>query len=424
MSVWDNIAGAFGFPPIQNVAVPLTNVTRASGGEVWASFTGNNDVPGNLPLPTESTILTLSAAEACVGVISGAVASLPMHIYRRQADGERDQLMNDQLWWVLNEEFSPRWSAAAGWEFLCRSRMYHGDAFAIIERNRAGEVVGLEPIHPRRVTVYLTTAKRLVYAIEVEGLPGEERRVLDQDDMLHIPSDGFDGFRSPSPLRNQLRMIGASALAMQQYNAQFFANSARPDYVLQHKEGATLSPEQIENLRQQIAENHGGVSNSRKPMILTGLEFKTVSMPIEDVQLLSLRQFAVEEVARVYRVPPFMIGHSEKTTSWGSGVEAMGVGFVRYTLRQHLNHFTNEINRKFFRTASRFAEFDTTELERADTKSLFEAYKVALGGQGAPGWMAPNEVRRKMNLKAVAGGDVVNDGSQGAPVSAGIPNAA
>ena len=97
--------------------------------------------------------------------------------------------------------------------------------------------------------------------------------------------------------------------------------------------------------------------------------------------------------------------------------------FVRYTLRQHLNHFTNEINRKFFRTASRFAEFDTTELERADTKSLFESYQLALGGQGAPGFMSQNEIRKRQNLKPIEGGDAINDGSQG-PQDMGAQNAA
>lgn len=422
-AAWDAISKVTGWG-VQNAAtVPVTSLSRASGGEVWASFAGESN--GGLPVPTESTIQTLSAAEACVGVISGAVASLPMNTYKRAAGGERDQLMDDPLWWILNEEFSPRWSAAAGWEFLCRSRMYHGDAFAIIRRNRAGVIIGLEPVHPRRVTVYLSVAKRLIYVVQPEGLPGEQQEVLDQDDMLHIPNDGFDGFRSPSPLRNQLRMIGAASLAMQEYNARFFANGARPDYVLEQPAGSSaLGPDIIANLREQIAENHGGLANSRKPMILNGLQFKSVTMPLEDVELLALRQFAVEEIARVYRVPPFMIGHNEKTTSWGSGVEAMGVGFVRYTLRQHLNHFTNEINRKFFRTSARFAEFDTTELERADTKSLFESYKMALGGQGSPGFMTQNEVRRKQNLKGIEGGDTINDGSQGEPVDMGAADAA
>lgn len=89
---------------VNNAAtVPMSNITRASGGDVWTAFTGGVELPGNLPLPTENTIQTLSAAEACVGVVSGAVASLPMHIYRRLPDGERDQLMSDPLWWVLNE---------------------------------------------------------------------------------------------------------------------------------------------------------------------------------------------------------------------------------------------------------------------------------------------------------------------------------
>jgi HK97 family phage portal protein len=140
-------------------------------------------------------------------------------------------------------------------------------------------------------------------------------------------------------------------------------------------------------------------------MILTGgMDIKVLTMPLEDMQLLETRKFQIEEIARVYGIPPFMLGHNEKTTSWGSGIEAMGIGFVRYSLRQDLNKFTGEINRKFFRSARRVVDFDTTELERADTKSLFESFRIAVGRAGEPGFMTTEEVRDRLNLKRVPDG--------------------
>jgi HK97 family phage portal protein len=136
------------------------------------------------------------------------------------------------------------------------------------------------------------------------------------------------------------------------------------------------------------------------------------------MQLLQTRQFAIEEIARIYGIPPFMIGHNEKTTSWGSGVEAMGTGFVRYALRQHLNKIENEVNRKLFRTASKVAQFDTTELERADTKSMFESMRIAIGRSGEPGFLTINEARARLSLKRLDGG---NDLSQGGPAIAPQP---
>jgi HK97 family phage portal protein len=198
-------------------------------------------------------------------------------------------------------------------------------------------------------------------------------------------------------------MAGSVALATQEYAARFFSQGARPDYILQGANDPT--DEQLTRLRDEIDAHHRGVSNSRRPMILTGgLEFQSISLPLEDVQLLALRQFQVEEIARAYLVPPFMIGHNEKTTSWGSGVEAMGVGFVRYTLRNYLNTIETEFNRKLYRGGNKFLAFDTTELERADTKSLFESFRIALGRAGEKPFMTSDEVRQRLNLKRTPGG--------------------
>ncbi|MFN7883059.1 MAG: phage portal protein, partial [bacterium] len=173
-------------------------------------------------------------------------------------------------------------------------------------------------------------------------------------------------------------------------------NSARPDYAL--KSAGNLTDAQYERI-QEMLDKHQGPQNSGKPMLLEGgLDIHTLTMPLEEMQLLETRKFQVEEVARAFGVQPFMIGHTEKTSSWGTGVEAMGAGFVRYTLRDHLNAFQNEINRKFFMKPDRVAEFDTTELERGDTKAMFEAVRIALGRAGEPAFMSIEEGRALLRL--------------------------
>jgi HK97 family phage portal protein len=246
--------------------------------------------------------------------------------------------------------------------------------------------------------------------------------VLDQDDVLHIAGFGFDGCRGLSPLRYALRMTGAVSLATQDYAARFFANSARPDLVLETDQ--KLGPDVVDKLREQWSDRHQGPANAHKPAVLTnGLSAKVLSLPMEDLQLLELRQFQIEEIARVYGIPPFMIGHNEKTTSWGSGVEAMGIGFVRYALRQHLNKFQNEINRKLFRTAARVAEFDTTELERADFKTMVEAYRAGLGRAGEKPIFSQNEARAAFYLNKVDGGDGMEAVQAAAPAPKEADNA-
>jgi HK97 family phage portal protein len=192
-------------------------------------------------------------------------------------------------------------------------------------------------------------------------------------------------------------MTGSVALATQEFAARFFANGARPDIVL--KSDQKLTPEQAALIRDMWAEQHQGLANAHRPAVLgSGVEPKFLTLPVQEAQLLETRRFSVEEIARIYGVPPFMIGQMEKTTSWGSGVETMGQGFVRFTLRQHLTKIEKELNRKFFRTASKFIEFDTFELERASMETLFNAFSTALGGQGKAGFMTAEEVRNKINL--------------------------
>lgn len=385
---------------VQN-ATPLSAITQ--GSPVWNDFFG---MPSTLPYPTEQTVFTVSAIYASVNLIAGAIASLPLHIFRVTPDGEKDRIHNDPLWWVLNEEMTPRWGAASGWEFLAQALLIHGDAFAAILRRPDGMPIGIKPLHPNRVTVLLNTqTDRLVYSVTAEDGVQGVTVVYDQDDMIHVPGFGFNGFRGMSPLRYALRTTGAVSLATQDFAASFFANSARPDYALTTEQ--KLSAEAIETMRAQIAERHQGVDKSFRPMVLQGgLDIKTITMPINDMQLVAMRQFQIEDIARIYGVPPFMIGHNEKTTSWGSGVEAMGIGFVRFTLRQHLNKFEAEFNRKLFRTYAKRVEFDTFDLERADMKSMFESYRIAMGRAGEPGFMTAREVRQRLNMKKEADGEL------------------
>jgi HK97 family phage portal protein len=406
---------------------PVDSSAILRGTDIFEALTGGFMPSAGLRPPTEQSILTHSAAYASISLIVGAIAALPFVVYSRSPDGELSELPLDDLWWKLNEEMTPRWSAAVGWEYLATSLLMHGDAFARIHR-RAGAVVGLEPIHPYRVWVIPNDdGSRLVYVIEVDPLtpmPGakESRIVLDQDDVLHVPGFGFNGYRGLSPLRFALRMVGAGALATQEYGARFFANAARPDYVL--TTDGTLSPEKVDQIREQIDFRHRSAEHSHRPMVLSGgLKPVTLSLPLEDLQLLELRKFDVEEIARIYGVPPFMIGQTDKTTSWGSGVETMGTLFVRYTLSRYLNKFQVELNRKLIRNARKVIVPDTSELERADFKSLMDGLRTGRGRAGERPIMTTNEARKKLFLKRVPGGDTLENDPAAKP-SGSAPAAA
>lgn len=398
------------FSPKASGTVDSSQIIRGDG--IWEAFTGGQ-FSGVL---SEQSALTVSAVYGCVNLISGAISALPVHIYRRDESGDLVRDVNNPLWWILNEEFAPRWTAASGWSFGAGSKLLHGDTFIEIVRSRNGEVKGLVPLHPNRVEPVATPdGMRLIYRVQPDPTiqsPANDslrERVIDQEDMLHVPGFGFNGLRGMSPLRHALRLTGGVAVNAQQFSSKFLENAARPELALMTK--AELTDDQYTRLQAWMAQ-HQGPQNAGRPMLLEGgLEVKTLTMPMEEMQLLETRRFQVEEIARVYGVPPFMIGHTDKTTSWGSGVGAMGTGFVRFTLRDHLNAFENEINRKFFRTTRFVAKFDTSELENADLKTLFETFRIALGRAGEPAWMSVEEVRARLGLSRNVDGSL--------PVTAG-----
>lgn len=361
----------------------------------------------------EGTAMSVSAVYACVGLIGGAISGLPLPIYKRAGvDRER---VDHPLWRILNRRPHPAWSAAAFREFLVASVLLHGDGFARILRPspKSPIVLALEPAHPLNVEVLRRDDGRRIY-----NVADPEANVIypgvDQDDMIHIPGLGFNGLRSMTPLNYALKNAAGVAIAAQEFSAGFFSTGLRAEIAL--STDSPLTDEQIENLRAQWATRYSGQISQGKPLVLQGgLKTEQITLNAEDAQLIATRQFQVEDVARVYGVPPFMIGHTEKTTSWGSGVEQMGIGFVKYTLQRHLTRMEQEINEKLFTNPEDvrndvFAEFNTAGLERGDIKTRNESYRIGLGRAGEPGWLTINEVRRYENLPPVEGGDAINMG--------------
>lgn len=368
-------------------------------------------IGSNGPTVDEKTALRISAVYAGVDLLAGALSSIEIPIFQRGKDAR--ERVDHPYYWLLNEEPNAEVSAAVFWEYFWASRCFHGDAFAEIKRPsfRTSAVSELVNHHPLRVEPFRDTAtRRLFYRIHPEvGAP----YVVPPEDMLHVPSLGFDGLRSPSPITYAARQAVATALSANEYNGRFFTNGARPDFALTMP--GNITKDQAELLRATWAENHQGVNRSHLPAVLTGgMEVKPLTLSAQDSQILAVLGWETEEIARVLGVPPHMIGKTDKTSSWGSGVENMGRGFAKFTLWRSIVKCKQEINRKFWPLREKyFADFDLSDIERGDLKSENEAMRIALGRAGEPGWMTQNEVRRKKNLPPVAGGDKLNDGGKG-----------
>lgn len=352
---------------------------------------------------TPETAMRLSAVYRGTALLAGAIASLPLPVYRREDDGSRKAEVDSALWWLLNEQPTPRFSAATFWEFIGASMLLRGDGFAVLVRNRALEVTEIIPVPSSCVTV-TRDGNRLVYAMDDVFEAG--RLAFDQDDVLHFPGFGFDGLRSMSVVAWGAWLSIGTALSTEEYAGRFFANGATPRYYITRP--GDLDEKQLDELRDAWARRYGGAQNSHKPLMLWGgMEAKSLSLNAEDSQLIESRRFQIEDIARAFGVPPFMLGATDKTTSWGSGVEHMGQGFLTYTLMPHLNRFQQEINRKVFRISRYFVEFNVSGLLQADSQGQAKYYREALGGSQGPGWMKVNEIRKLQNLPPVVGGDTL-----------------
>lgn len=350
---------------------------------------------------TEKTAMSVSAVYACVSLIGGAIAALPFHLYKRSESG-RERYDSD-LWWLFNESPWPNWTAASAWQFAAQSIALKGDGFWRIRRVTpyTNAIAGLEPLHPDRVQTRMERGEKIHLILRDDGT----LETVEDVDMLQFPGIGYDGLRSLTPIRAALRAPAGIALAADEYAGAFFRNGARPDFALTTEK--SLNQEQVESLRTQWGSRHAGPSNAHLPAVLQGgLKVEQLTMTAEDAQLLSTRKFQVEDIARIFGVPPHMVGHTEKTTSWGSGVEQMSIGFVRFTLRRYLDAMQQEINRKIWpRSLKFFGEFNADALLDGDSKTQAEYFAKALGGPGTQGWMTINEARKLKNLKPVDGGD-------------------
>lgn len=380
-------------------SVPVSSIMP--GSDMFDILTGGYGIQGAGVPVTEQTMMAVGAAYACVAIIGSALATLPFHLYKRLADS-RERFDSD-LWWLFNESPWPTWTSASAWSFAAQSIALKGDGYWRIRRVTpyTNAIQGFEPYHPDRVFGMRDNGRNVYRLQNLDGTV----ETIDQDDMLHFPGIGFDGLRSITPIKAALRPAGGIALAADEYAGAFFRNGARPDFAL--KTPGKLADDAAKLLRSTWAARHAGVSNAHLPAILTGgLEVEKLTMSAEDAQLLATRKFEVEEIARIFGVPPHMIGYTEKTTSWGSGVEQMSIGFVRYTMSRYTDPMRQEINRKIWpRSRIYFGEHNKDALLDGDSKTQSEYFSKALGGPGSQGWMTINEVRRLKNLKPVDGGD-------------------
>jgi HK97 family phage portal protein len=360
---------------------------RLSGmGSTWAG-----------PPVTEDSAMRQATVYACAQLLAGVISTLPLGVFERKEEGRAK--VDHDYWWLLNERANTEMSSSTVWTYLVKSMLFHGDGFLKIERPSAysNRVIGFTPLHPMRVHPFHAESDgRLLYRITPRT---GAQYTLDPSDIIHVPTLGFDGLRSCSPITHAARQNIGIALAAEEYSARFFSNGAMSEIAL--KSPKKLDKEQADDLRASFMARYSGTKNAHVPIVLQGgLELEVISITPQDAALLQTRMFSgVEEICRVMGVPPFMVGHTEKTSSWGTGIEQMSIGFVKFGLMSRLVPIAQEFNHKLWPTRSRFfVEHNTAALERGDYKTRMEGYRILAGRAGEAPVMRINEIRKLENL--------------------------
>ena len=284
--------------------------------------------------------------------------------------------------------------------------MLWGNAYAQIIRNGKGEVVALYPLMPNKMTVDRDANGQLYYQYtrsneEAPTMKGTTVN-LHPSDVLHIPGLGFDGLVGYSPIAMAKNAIGM-AIACEEYGAKFFANGAAPGGVLEHP-GTIKDPERV---RQSWQSTFGGSGNANKIAVLEeGMKYTPIGISPEQAQFLETRKFQINEIARIFRVPPHMVGDLEKSSF--SNIEQQSLEFVKYTLEPWLIRWEQSIQRSLLSTDEKplyFVKFNVDGLLRGDYASRMQGYATARQN----GWMSANDIRELENLDRIPvedGGDL------------------
>ncbi|MEA4900587.1 phage portal protein [Desulfitobacterium sp.] len=357
----------------------------------------------------EHTAMQMTAVYSCVRILAEAIAGLPLFVYKYGDDGSKEKYLGHPLWHVLHDEPNPEMTSFVFRETMMNHLLLSGNAYAQIIRNARGEVVALYPLMPNRMKVDRDSQGRLYYRYTKNsddspevGKAAQSDVILAPSDVLHILGLGYDGLVGYSPIAMAKNAVGL-AIAAEEYGAKFFANGAAPSGVLEHP-GTIKDPERI---RQSWQSTFGGSANSNKIAVLEeGLKYTPIAISPEQAQFLETRKFQINEIARIFRVPPHMLADLEKSSF--SNIEQQSLEFVKYTLDPWVVRWEQAMNRSLLLDSEKrdiFTKFNVDGLLRGDYASRMTGYATARQN----GWMSANDIRELENLDRIPaemGGDL------------------
>ena len=347
----------------------------------------------------ERTAMQTTAVYACVRILAEAVASLPLHVYEYQDDGGKKLVHDHPLYYLLHDEPNPEMTSFVFRETLMSHLLIWGNAYAQIIRDGAGRVIGLYPLLPDKMEVQRDDKGNIYYVYSRNSDENPTFKEygnikLKAEDVLHIPGLGFDGLIGYSPIAMAKNAVGMT-LACEEYGASFFANGANPGGVLEHP-GVLKDPSKV---RESWNSVYRGVSNAHKIAVLEeGMKYQQIGIPPEEAQFLETRKFQINEIARLYRIPPHMVGDLDKSSF--SNIEQQSLEFVKYTLDPWVIRWEQSLQRSLLLPGEKgkyFIKLNVDGLLRGDYQSRMNGY--AVGRQN--GWFSANDIREMENMNPI-----------------------
>lgn len=347
----------------------------------------------------ERTAMQTTAVYACVRILAEAVASLPLHVYEYRDDGGKKLVHDHPLYYLLHDEPNPEMTSFVFRETLMSHLLIWGNAYAQIIRDGAGRVLGLYPLLPDKMEVQRDDKGNIYYVYSRNSDENPTFKEygnikLEAEDVLHIPGLGFDGLIGYSPIAMAKNAVGMT-LACEEYGASFFANGANPGGVLEHP-GVLKDPSKV---RESWNSVYRGVSNAHKIAVLEeGMKYQQIGIPPEEAQFLETRKFQINEIARLYRIPPHMVGDLDKSSF--SNIEQQSLEFVKYTLDPWVIRWEQSLQRSLLLPGEKgkyFIKLNVDGLLRGDYQSRMNGY--AVGRQN--GWFSANDIREMENMNPI-----------------------
>ena len=353
----------------------------------------------------EKSAMQISTVYACVRLLAESVAQLPLHLFKANDNARQEKATDHPLYKILYREPNPEMTSFSFWEAMMTHLLLWGNAYAQVIRDGKNTVLGLYPLLPENVEIDRTDKGELyyIYHAYTNEVPGEKNKDITfrRDEIFHIPGLSFNGLVGFSPIAMMKNSLGTT-MAVEKYGSAFFKNGGQPSGVLEHP-GVLKDPQKI---RDNWMDAYGGAGNAHKIAVLEeGMAYKAISLPPEDSQFLSTREFGVEEICRIFRVPPHMVQDLKRATF--SNIEHQSIDYVVHTLDPWLVRIEKAIVKDLLVEEEKdlyFPKFNVDGLLRGDYKSRMDGYSVGI----STGIITPNEARHKENMPPMSkeeGGD-------------------